>query len=646
MSSISRAFTPTNISKGIKLLRKKGLKAVARKLKSKLNSPNKMYGKWYESHKVTSDELDRQRKVKFEYEPLISVIVPVYNPPVDYVKELVESMLEQSYSNWELCLADGGNVATKGEGTTDNGATDRGNTVEADGQAAKMDEVVEDSSGERTAVEELLRDYAKRDSRIRYKKLPANMGISGNTNAAYEMAAGEYIGLLDHDDMLSADCLYEIVAALNENRYDIIYTDEDKITKDSTVHSDPQFKPDFSIDFLRTHNYITHFFVVSRDICEKLSCANTTEGLFRSAYDGAQDYDFILRCVEQTESIYHIPKVLYHWRVSDVSTAGDPYTKSYADEAGLKALEAHIKRCELKAGVEHTDMNNIYKVCYDVTGNPLVSIIIANKDHIEDLDRCIKSIFEKSMYKNYEIIIVENNSEDSRTYAYYKSLKNKYENIKVVNWSKHSGEKLFNYSSINNYGVSFATGEYLLFLNNDTEIISGTAISEMLGCLMRDEIGIVGAKLLFKDKCIQHAGIVLGFGGFAGPVFIGLRDDDLGYMLRPVVNCNYSAVTAACLMIKRSLFDEVGGFDEELAVALNDVDLCLKVREKGKLVTYLADCKWYHYESKSRGYEESPEKQERFEREIAIFKSKWRQTIDAGDPYYNANLSLETPYML
>lgn len=607
MSSISRAFTPTNISKGIKLLRKKGLKAVLKKVKSKINSPNKMYGAWYESHKVTSDELDRQRKVKLEYEPLISVIVPVYNPPVVFVKELVESMLSQSYPNWELCLADGG-------GDLEDGGS---------------------------ALAELLTDYAKRDSRIKYNKLPVNMGISGNTNAAYEMATGEYIGLLDHDDMLSADCLYEIVAALNKNRYDIIYTDEDKITNDSAVHSDPQFKPDFSIDFLRTHNYITHFFVVSRDICEKIPSP-----LFRSAYDGAQDYDFILRCVEQTESIYHIPKILYHWRVSDVSTAGDPYTKSYADEAGLKALEAHIKRCGLKAKVEHTDMNNIYKVCYDVTGNPLVSIIIANKDHIEDLDRCIKSIFEKSIYKNYEIIIVENNSEDSRTYAYYKSLKDKYENIKVVNWSKRSGEKAFNFSAINNYGVSFADGEYLLFLNNDTEIISETAISEMLGSLMRDEIGIVGAKLLFKDKCIQHAGIVLGFGGFAGPVFIGLRDDDLGYMLRPVVNCNYSAVTAACLMIKRSLFDEVGGFDEELAVALNDVDICLKVREKGKLVTYLADCKWYHFESRSRGYEEAPEKQERFEREIAVFKSKWQQTIDAGDPYYNANLSLETPYML
>jgi glycosyltransferase involved in cell wall biosynthesis len=652
MGSLTRAFTPTNISKGVKLLRKKGIKAVLRKVKSKIDSPNRAYGRWYEQHRVNEADLAEQRRIsrawleenceqgKGTYTPLISILVPVYNPPEKFLTEMVKSVIAQTYPNWELCIADGGSTAEPADG-------------EKNGK---------DRAG---GIQMLLEEYAKKDPRIKYRKLEKNAGISENTNRAYEMAKGDYIGLLDHDDMLSPDCLYEVVTEINRSGADVIYTDEDKITADSDNHSDPQFKPDFSIDFLRTHNYITHFLVVKQNLldslCEDKACGSE-KTLFKSEYDGAQDYDLVLRLAETAENIRHIPKILYHWRVSGVSTAGNPYAKSYADEAGLNALRAHIKRCGLNARAEHTDMNAIYRVSYLVTETPslpLVSVVIPNKDHIQDLDKCIKSVMEKSTYKKLEFIIVENNSTEKKTYAYYKNLKSTYDNVKVVRWNRDkkneapSGEasqcgetQNFNFSAINNYGVSFAEGEYLLFLNNDTEIISGDAIERLLGIAMRDDVGAVGAKLLFKDNSVQHAGLIIGPGGFAGPVFTGLRNDDLGYMLRPVTDGNYSAVTAACMMVKKSVFKQAGGYDEKLAVALNDVDLCLKIRQKDKLIVYCAESLWHHYESKSRGYEENPEKRERFEKEIAYFKSKWQDVIDAGDPYYNPNLSLETPFML
>ena len=464
---------------------------------------------------------------------------------------------------------------------------------------------------------------------IKYKILPKNRGISGNTNGALELATGEYVGLLDHDDALAINALYEVVNALQETDYDVIYTDEDMTSYDMKVHKDPKFKPDFSMDLLCSHNYITHFFVVKTEIIKKI-------GGFRSEFDGSQDYDLIFRCVEEAKQIKHIPKILYYWRMHENSVAGNPASKMYAYEAGKRAIEEHFKRTGVSAKVEHTELWGMYHVIYDTPGDPLVSIIIPNKDHIEDLEKCVSSIQEKSSYRNIEFIIVENNSEKEKTFAYYEELEKRYDNVKVVYWKKE-----FNYSAINNFGVQYANGDYLLFLNNDTEIINDTAISEMLGCCMREDVGIVGAKLLYEDDTIQHAGVVIGIGGFAGHVFVGLDKDDYGYMVRPRINCNYSAVTAACMMTSKEDFLSVGGFTEEFAVALNDVDYCLKIREKGKWVVYNAFSLWHHYESKSRGYEDTPEKIRRFENEISKFQKRWKTLLEEGDPFYNPNFSLE-----
>lgn len=582
-----RAFSITNIKKGLKLLKHKGLKAVIYKIRAKMYGPHYDYGKWFEKHKVTAEELEVQRNHKFPFSPTISILVPTYNTPINFLREMIDSVVNQSYSNWQLCIADG-------------------------------------SEGNKE-LEAILEEYAKKDSRIVYNLLDKNRGISENTNGALDIATGDYIGLLDHDDLLTPDALYRVVEALNEDEWDIVYTDEDKITSDLKKVMDPHFKPDFSIDLFRVHNYITHFFVVKKEVLDKA-------GRFDKTYDGAQDYDIMFRCIENANTIKHVPMILYHWRVHEASTAGNPESKMYAYEAGRLALENHLKRMNIPATVEHTDMWAMYKVTYFTTGNPKLSIVIPNKDHIDDLDKCVKSIYEKSLYENFEFIIVENNSEDSKTFDYYKEMETAHDNFKVVYWK---GE--FNYSAINNFGVREASGEYILFLNNDTELVSPDGLSQMLGICMRDEVGIVGAKLFFGDDTIQHAGIVLGFGGFAGHVFSGLRREDYGYMLRPRVNGNYSAVTAACMMTKKSVFEEVNGFTEEFVVALNDVDYCLKVRDKKYLVVYCANSEWYHYESKSRGYEDTPEKQARFDGEVALFRSRWIKVLEEGDPYYNKN---------
>ncbi len=546
------------------------------------------YDAWFARHKVTRAELKIQRKHHFAYEPKISILVPVYRTPVKLFREMAASVMTQSYGNWELCIADG-----------------------------SMDGGLE---------QELRRCHAK-DARIRYCILKENRGIAGNTNAALEMAEGEFIGFLDHDDLLEPDALYEVVRALQDLKTDIVYTDEDKVSEDLSVYMDPNFKPDFSIDLLRSHNYITHFFVVRTCVLQKA-------GGLRSEFDGAQDYDLVLRCIEQTNHIRHVAKPLYHWRMCGGSTAEAPENKRYCYEAGRRALSQHLERMGLRAGVTCMEepVWGFYHVCYEAEGNPLLSIIIANKDHVQDLDACICSIQEKSTYQNLEFIIVENNSEEASTFAYYEKLQKRYGNVRVVCY-----DGPFNYSKINNFGVSEASGNYLLMLNNDTEMITCTAIEEMLGICCREEVGVVGAKLLYRNRTVQHAGIVIGFGGYAGHVFHEIGADDYGFMMRARINCNYSAVTAACLMTKRSVFEEAGGFSEQFAVAANDVDFCLKVRGKGYLVVYNAYAQWYHYESKTRGYEDTPQKKARYEKEVAMFRQRWQEILKNGDPYYNKN---------
>ncbi len=584
--------------KSVRYFRKNGLSKTIKRIAVKaLKIDENNYKEWFKRNQPKPEELEEQKNTRFKYQPVISIVVPTYKTPLHFLREMIDSVREQSYQNWELCVADG-------------------------------------SEGD-LAVEKELKKYSELDSRIVYRILKKNEGISGNTNQALELATGEYVGLFDHDDILAPNALFEVVKALQEMEYDILYTDEDKISGDKKEHNDPNFKPDFSIDLFCSHNYITHFFVVKRSIIQKI-------GGFRSEYDGSQDYDLMFRCIEEAEHIRHIPQILYHWRIHMNSVAGDPTSKMYAYEAGKKAIEDHFKRVGIEARVEHTGLWGMYHVKYGTPGNPLVSIIIPNKDHIKDLDQCIKSIYQKSSYKEFEIIIVENNSKKEETFHYYEKIQAIYTELKVVKW-----EGKFNYSAINNFGVQFANGEYLLFLNNDTEMINETALEELVGVCMRDEVGAVGAKLLYADNTVQHAGVVIGFGNYAGHVHVGIGRDDYGYMVRARINCNYSAVTAACMLTKRSVFEQVGGFDEHFEVACNDVDYCLKLREIDKLIVYNAFSQWYHYESKSRGYEDTSEKILRFKNEVKKFQKKWPEILEKGDPYYNPNFPVtQAPFTL
>ena len=477
----------------------------------------------------------------------------------------------------------------------------------------------------------MLKELTAKDNRIKYVSHEESLQISENTNSAIEIATGDFIAFADHDDELTPNALFECVKAINEKPQTlVIYTDEDKMSMDGHKFFQPHFKPDYNPDLLCTVNYICHLFVVSRKVIEKV-------GGLRSEFDGAQDYDFVLRCVEavKDEEICHIPKILYHWRCHEDSTAENPESKLYAFEAGRRAVQAHYERTGIHAEVFKGEYLGLYRTKFIRDHDPLISIIIPNKDHIDDLKRCMESIEQKSTYKNYEYIIVENNSTDSATFEYYKKLEAENPKVRMVYW-----DGVFNYSAINNYGASFAKGEYLLLLNNDTEIINPDCLEELLGYCMRKDVGAVGARLYYEDDTIQHAGVVIGFGGIAGHCFVQQKRGTTGYCHRIICAQDYSAVTAACMMISKELYNEVGGFSEEYAVAFNDVDFCMKVREKGYLVVYDAFSQWYHYESKSRGLDDTAEKMERFKGEVDRFQAKWKKQLDAGDPYYNKNFSL------
>lgn len=590
-----KAITPHNVARLCHHIRLYGFKDLKEYVYGGLYGvmdQAEIYKKWFAIHKVTQEELDNQKKAKFDYEPKISIIVPTYNTPVKYLEEMIQSVIDQSYSNWQLCIADGSCGNAK--------------------------------------LEKVLEEYHNKDSRIIYKLLDSNKGIAGNTNVALELADGEITGLLDHDDTLEPDALYEVVKAFQDKLVDAVYTDEDKILGPDWINVDPNFKPDYNIDLLRSHNYITHFFCVKTELLKEI-------GGFKAEYDGAQDYDVILRCTEKARKTRHIAKILYHWRMHDNSTAANPASKAYCHEAGRKAVEDHLKRLGIPGKVELSKLFGGSRVIYETPGNPLVSIVIPNKDHIDDLDKCVRSLFNVNTYKNIEVIIVENNSTQKETFEYYDSIQKEYSDVRVLMWK--SG---FNYSAINNFGVKEAKGDYILLLNNDTEMIAPDSISDMLGYCMRPDVGIVGAKLLYPDGTIQHAGVIIGLGGIAGHAFIGLDANQYGYMSRAYLSSDYSAVTAACLMISKDIYNEVGGLCEEYAVAFNDVDFCMKVRSKGYLVVYDAFSQWYHYESKSRGYEDTEEKQLRFKGEIETFKSKWQKELDEGDPFYNRNFPLNT----
>ena len=582
--------------KGMSYLRTHGVKALAQKAFRKVATVKQRpvdYQKWLPKHLPGSAELQRQRKTEFALQPKFSLVVPLYKTNQEYLRQLIASVQSQTYGNWELCLSDG--------------------------------------SGAESPLREALEQYRQGDGRIRVISSPEPLQISQNTNRAILEATGDFIAFADHDDVLTENALFECVKAFNENpALEVFYSDEDKMTMDGNKFFQPHFKPDFNLDLLCSVNYICHLFVVSRQLVEKV-------GILRPEYDGAQDYDFIFRCVEATDQICHIPKILYHWRSHEQSTSENPESKRYAFEAGQRAVQAHYDRIGVNAQVLQGEYLGLYRTRFLRERDPLISIIIPNKDHIDDLKRCMDSIEAKSTYRNYEYVIVENNSTQEETFAYYKELEETNPKAHVFYW-----DGPFNYSAINNFGAERAKGEYLLLLNNDTEIINPDCLEELLGYCMREDVGIVGARLYYEDDTIQHAGVVLGFGGIAGHCFVQQPRSSTGYCHRIICAQDYSAVTAACLMVSKSLFDQVGGLSEDLQVAFNDIDFCLKVRDQGKLVVYNPYAQLYHYESKSRGLEDTPEKLARFNKEIATLEQHWPDIFRRPDPYYNPNLTLDS----
>lgn len=582
------------IGRTLVYLKKNGLRAtVYRVLKGAGPMPvdKRKLKKIAKDYYISAQRRAQEENAQFPKNIKFSVLVPLYNTPESFLKAMIESVQAQTYKNWELCLADG-------------------------------------SDSEHSFVGEICKKYADGDKRIKYEKLEKNLGISENTNACIRMATGEYIALFDHDDLLHPSALYEVMRAICEHGADFIYTDENTFSEEPRDAYNPHFKPDFSPDTLRSYNYICHLSVFSRELLDSV-------GYFRSEYDGSQDYDLILRLTEKAKKVFHIRKILYYWRAHKNSVAQDVAAKPYTVTAAKKALAAHLERCGLKGEVLDSSVPTTYHIKYEIDGNPLISVIIPNKDHTDDLDICLKSLYEKSSYKNFEVIIVENNSTEKETFEYYEAIAQKHGNIKIVKW-----EGNFNYSAINNFGVNYAKGEFILLLNNDVEIINGSCLEEMLMFAQRKDVGAVGAKLYYSDDTVQHAGVILGLGGTAGHAHKHFGRSHPGYMARASIAQNLTACTAACLMMRRDVFDEVGGLDESFEVAFNDVDLCMKIRKKGYLVVFTPYAELYHYESKSRGNDSTPEKLERFRGEIDRFKEKWQKQLDDGDPYYNPNLTL------
>lgn len=608
------SISPAYIKKGYRYLKRHGMKQFLIRLTERFQQEDIDYDTWFGLNKATEKELQEQRKNPPEHGPLISIVVPVYRTPEIYLREMIESVVNQTYGNWELCLAD---ASPKGEQLRQDLKKIKGRKT----REALMK--IPDGDTELTSV---IREYQLKDSRIRYEILKKNKSIAENSNAAMEMATGDFVGLLDHDDTLEANALYEVAGKICEDdRVDVVYTDEDKINSKGTKHLTPNMKPDFNLDLLRSNNYICHLFVVRRILMEKV-------GGFRKEFDGAQDYDFILRCTEEAEKIAHVHKVLYHWRTHEKSTSDNPESKIYAFHAGRRAVEAHLQRLGIQAEVEETCDLGYYRVKYPVIGSPMVSILIPNKDQLQTLKKCLKSIWEKTEYTNYEILIIENNSTEKETFEFYKKIDGRH-HVRVLYWDKE-----FNYSSINNFGAAQAKGEYLLLLNNDTEVITKGWMKELLSHCQRPEVGMVGAKLYFPDNTIQSAGTIIGMGGMADHAFVNMDRKKSGYMHRASIQVDMSGVTAACAMVKRSVYEEVHGLEEKLTVAFNDVDLGLKIVTAGYLIVFDPYAELYHYESKSRGVND--EKKERHAREVKYTQEKWADFLAAGDPCYNQNLTL------
>lgn len=566
--------------RGVKSLKNDGFAVTYQKVK------NRLCGK--KRKKLDKIELMQQRRHRFPDMLKFSILVPLYNTPEKYLREMIESVLNQTYQNWELCLADGSNA-----------------------------------NGEQ--IQKICMEYVTKDSRIRYHKLERNFGISENTNICEKMATGEYLALLDHDDLLTPDALFENAKAINENKADIVYSDEDHLSL-LGHYINPFFKPDWSPDLLYSQMYICHLLVMKKTLFDEL-------GGFRTEYNGAQDYDLMLRLSEKTTRIYHIPKILYHWRESEQSTALNPDSKPYAHDAGLKALDEHLKRkYGENAYAEDSGMTFVYNARFKMQNPPKVSIIIPMKDHCELTRACVESILNKTSYENYEILILDNRSIKRKTFEWFREVKCKDSRIKVIR-----ADMEFNWSKINNFGIQNAKGDAFVFLNNDTLVISEDWLERLTENAMREDNGVAGPLLLYEDNTIQHAGIVVGLGGWADHIFKGMKPiHSTSPYVSPMVSRDVLAVTGACMVISRKTIEKIGLFDERFVVCGSDVEMCIRAHEKGLFNRYDAYTRLYHLESKSRNVSEVPKCD--FDRSYECYKP-YRVS---GDPFYNLNLDLNS----
>lgn len=531
---------------------------------------------------------EKEEKIeKLKYQPLISVLIPVYNVGAEYLKECIDSVLAQSYDNFEICIAD-------------------------------------DASTKKGTLSALKKYEGNPKVRVKYRK--KNGHISKASNDALKMAKGEFIALMDNDDLLAPNAFYEVVKALNKDqKLDFIYSDEDKIDLNGK-RCEPHFKPDFSPDTLLSLNYICHLAVLRTSVVRKV-------GGFTVGLEGAQDHDLFLKITEETDRICHIPKILYHWRMIPGSTAANLDNKDYASDNGRKSIEEALKRRKLNAHVEKDLPSTYYRVVYDLKKEPLVSILIPTRDHAKITGACLKSIFEKTTYKNYEVIIIDNGSVKKETLDLFNKYKKKYKNFKVL-----AEDIEFNYSRLNNLAAKKAKGDFLVLLNNDTEIISPNWLEMLVGYAMQPHIGAVGPKLLYPDDTLQHAGVILGLGGVASHAYLGSERDDLGLYGRLRVPYNYAAVTGACLCVSKRKFEKVGGLEEDLKVAYNDIDFCLKLLKEGYFNVFLPMVELYHHESKSRGSDFDPDKIKRFDSEQDYMWEKWGDLLK-DDRFYNPNFA-------
>lgn len=554
---------------------------------------NPNYKRWREINLAHETELLTQSKIEFDSSPLISIVVPLYKTPLSFFIEMAKSVTAQTYSNWELILVN--------------------------------------STPQEETLTRAVRELAAQDKRITTIELEKNLGIAGNTMAGIEAAAGEFIAFLDHDDVIAPNALYEYVFALNlDDKLDIFYSDSDHLDLKGR-HVCPYFKPDYSKFLMREVNYMCHFRMVRASILKRIDFGDPI-------FDGAQDHDMLLKCLEVTENVFHCPKILYSWRMTPTSTAATLDNKPYANTAARLAIEEHLKREGIKADVVDSTDACRFHTKYKVEGDPKVSILIPTKDNKEILNTCVESVLERSSYSNFEIIVIENNSEEAETFENYERLKSMDDRIRVLTWQ---GD--FNFSKINNYGAEHAAGEFLLFLNNDTKVINEDWIESLLGICQQNDVGAVGAKLFYPDGTIQHGGVYVQ-GDAAGHININLSQDASGYYNTTYTTREVSAVTAACLMCSKSTFDYVNGFDPDFAVAFNDVDLCMKMRKEGYKVVFNPNCMLYHYESISRGFENTPEKILRFNREASLLRYRWSDQYVTGDPYMNSNLDDNNGY--